>query len=214
MTLDVDRFGNLRPFLFHLTGKENIRRIKAAASLESTAGLLALAGRQDLLSRRRIGHCRIAVGDQLTMLRDQDPLHAGAIGFEPGWDLGRFVAHINQYVFSWPGSATGPVEAGRNHFERYASEEPIILRVGFYQLLMANRDAVPLFCRFNSGAPRVVGGRPSPRGASTYQRAEDFLGTPSGVIEVVFKGRVMLPSSTQIGSLNGGTWETLASAAV
>jgi hypothetical protein len=214
MGLDVDRFGAIRPFLFHLTGRENIRRIKVTSVLNSAETLLSQAGRSELLRSRRVGRRYIALDNDSILLHDQDPLHAGAIAFEPGWDLGRFVGHVNRHVFFWPGIGAGPIESGRSHFERYASERPVVLRVGLYQLMVANRESEPLFCRFNSGAPRVVGGRHSPRGALTYQRAADFIGTPSDVVEVVFEHSVLLPNSTQIGASYDGPWHTLASATV
>jgi hypothetical protein len=197
-----------------LTGRENIRRIKLTSALDSTERLLKQAGRSELLCSRRVGRRYIALDNVSILLRDQDPLHAGAIAFEPGWDLGRFVGHVNRHVFFWPGAAGGPVEAGRNHFDRYAPERPLLLRVGLYQLMIANRETEPLFCRFNSGAPRVVGGRRSPRGAMTYQRADDFMGTPSDVVEVEFEHGIVLPNATQIGASYDGPWHTLASAAV
>jgi hypothetical protein len=61
--------------------------------------------------------------------------------------------------------------------------------------MVANPNTEPLFCRFNSGAPRVVGGRRSPRGVTTFQPAGMFAGTPSDVVEVVFERSIVLPSS-------------------
>ena len=176
MGLDIGRFAKLRPFLYHLTSRENVRRIKATLALESTERLLSQAGRSDWLSIRRIGPRSVVVDGEPVRLRNQDPLHEGAIAFETGWDLGRFVGHVNTHVFFWPGTIDGPGDYGRNHFERYALDQPLLLRVGVYQLLVANPQVEPLFCRFNSGGPRVVGGRKSPRGATTYQRAEHFVG--------------------------------------
>jgi hypothetical protein len=214
MGLEVSEFAKLRPFLFHLTSRENIRRIKGTWALESAERLLALVGRLDWVDARRVGPRRIVIDGEALALRDQDPLHDGAIAFEAGWNLGKFVSHLNRHVFFWPGSASGPINYGRNHFERYAAERPLLLRIGLYQLIVANASAEPLFCRFNSGAPRVVGGRRSPRGPSTFQRAEIFAGTPSDVVEVVFQDNIILPQSTQIGESLAGPWQTLSSTAV
>lgn len=212
--MDLNQFARVRPFLFHLTSRNNIRRIKTASSLDPAATLLSHAGRADLLNARRRGHRQIQLDGELVVLRDQDPLHERAIAFEPGWDLRRFVGHVNQHVFFWPGTLDGPIPAGRNHFERYASDQPLVLRIGLYQLLVANGQAEPRFCRFNSGAPRVTGGRRSPRGATTYMCAEEFNGTSSDVTEVVFAHRMVLPPSTQIGHSYGGPWCTLAAASI
>src|SRR6266571_5249346 len=112
MALDVNRFAELRPFVFHLTGRENIGRIRAASALDSAAAFLSASRCTHLLSLRRRGHQVVGVGAHRVVLRDQDPLHEGAIAFETDWDLPRFVAHVNEHVFFWPGSATGPVAAG------------------------------------------------------------------------------------------------------
>ena len=214
MSLSVDDVARLRPFLYHLTSQENISRIRSLARLESAERLLIRAGRPDWLNARRIGPRLLNVGEDCVRLGHQDFLHEGAIAFESGWDLGKLIGYINRHVFFWPGSVNGAIDYGRNHFEHFASKQPLLLRVGFYQLLLANPGIDPLFCRYNSGAPRVVNGRKSPRGQSTFRHAESFDGHPSDVVEVVFEQQVVLPRGTQIGLSYDGPWTTLFATAV
>ena len=120
--------------------------------------------------------------------------------------MSRLVAHINEHVFFWPGFATGPIESGLNHFELYRGEELAFLRILSADVINSSQA---LFCRFNSGAPRVVNGRRSPRGADTYVPASSFRGTAGDVVEVVVRGALVLPQSTQVAGSYGGPWGLL-----
>jgi len=50
-----------------------------------------------------------------------------------------------------------------------------------------------LFCRFNSGSPRVSGGNKPPRGPETFVPGEQLFLPPSRVVETAFRGSVRLP---------------------
>jgi hypothetical protein len=207
--MKIDRFVASAPFLYHLTSGCNLNRIRETRRLESAAMLFAAAGQASLVGQRRRGHHVIPLGGALLQLRDQVPLHEGAIDFETGWDLARFVAHVNEHVFFWPGTESGPVRSGLNHFKRYEAERPRLLRAPLRDLLDKNPGSSPLVCRFNSGAPRVSRGLRSPRGQNTYADASQFHGTPSDVVEVVFRGAVLLPDSVE-GALNyQGPWSPM-----
>jgi hypothetical protein len=87
---------------------------------------------------------------------------------------------------------------------RYATEQPLILRVKVRDLIDANPDTNPQFCRYNSGAPRCSPKRPgrrSPRGPDTFVAASDFSGSPSKVVELVFPTAVKLPHFWEVGTL-------------
>ena len=122
-----------------------------------------------------------------------------------------FVSHLDDHVFFWPGSQDGPVPSGRRHFERYVKEKPIILRVTLTDLLAANRGTSPLFCKYNSGAPRCSYGNKSPRGPETFVPTSKFCFTPTEVNEVTFKSPVKLPSSVHAASYPIGGWQPLKS---
>ncbi|BBL59182.1 hypothetical protein MKFW12EY_27950 [Methylomonas koyamae] len=142
------------------------------------------------------------------VIRDQKPLSAGSIAFEDGWNLERFVSYVNDHVFFWPGTESGPIDAGINHYTRYAHEQPVVLRFPADPNTLTNL----YFCRYNSGAPRCSGGKHSPRGSFTYQPASHFNGSCSQVTEVVAKGKLALPGSTQVAASPSGPWAPLAGA--
>ena len=161
MSFDLERFGKFRPCLFHLTARANLSAIRAAGMIECAGALVRRGRHNELLTVRRDSHMTIELDSHPILIRDQKPLHAGAIAFEPGWDLPCFVQHVNEHVFFWPGSLTGPIKPGLNHYQRYADEQLAIIRVQLRSLLRINSGTEPLFSRFNSGAPRVVNGKPA-----------------------------------------------------
>lgn len=207
MALDTCRLSRLRPYLYHLTARQNLPAIVRCRELHCSRFLLNAAGLGHLATTRRIDHLSIAVGAGRLLLRDQKPLAAGAIAFEAGWTLERFVEHINEHVFFWPGTSAGPIPAGKNHFARYDREMPVVIR-------FATDDAVQSalsYCRYNSGAPRCSGGKYSPRGSNTYLPAARFPGSPSDVIEVVAHGSVALPLASEVADDPSGPWRKLFS---
>jgi len=210
--LDLDRLIRLRTHLFHLTARSNLRSIATEGALHPAEEILRRGNRLDLLRVRRLRHESVRLGKSAVLVRDQAPLHAGAALFEPGWGLSEWVEHVNRHVFFWPGSASGPISSGLNQHQHYSSESPALLRIPAGSIILVGSPA-PLFCRFNSGAPRYSGGRPSARGAATYLSAEAFPGPPSRVIEVVFRGSVFLPAATEVSASFSGPWQSLARAA-
>lgn len=209
MPFVLDTFVAARPFLYHLTSAENLVRICELGRLESASALLEQAQRGELLRERRAEHTRISVGGCEVWLRDQAPLHAGNVDFVGGWQLGDLVEALNKLVFFWVGGDSGPSDYGERHFERYRSEEPVLLRVPTAHLLAANKARQPLFCRYNSGSPRYSGGRASPRGPQTFVAHGTFLGGPARVVEVAFEERARLPSTTEYGFAPAGPWRAL-----
>jgi hypothetical protein len=209
MSFRLDRFSVLRPYLFHLTATANLRRIRRQRELRAAAGLFREAGFIEDSSKRRVDHRYLNIDGDVVMVRDQKPLHRGAIEFASHWDMARWVAHVNEHVFFWPGSAAGPIEPGLRHFERYRKEEVAVLRLPTDAVLSSAIGSRALFSRFNSGAPRVVNGRRSPRGIGTFVGASEFLGTAGDVVEVVFNGVLRLPNATVVADAYNGRWRAL-----
>jgi len=205
MAFALAQFLRYRPHLYHLTAVENLKSIVSTQKLRCANALLEEAGllRQAVL--RREEHLRVRTNEGTMLIRDQKPLVSGAIEFEEGWNLMRFVEYVNQHVFFWPGTAVGPINPGLNHFERYRTECPVILRI-------ATEDADPnslRFSRYNSGAPRCSGGKYSPRGSRTCLAANEFPGTASEVIEVVATGEFALATNMEMSFDLGLTWKPL-----
>ena len=142
------------------------------------------------------------MGDHELVARDQDPLREGNCALPEGFEFEDLIGLLNEHVFFWPGTAEGPIAAGRNHFGRYVEEHGAqVLRLPTTSALTANPR--PLFCRYNSGAPRCNPriGR-SPRGWETFVTADQFYGRPSDVVECVYRGAVTLPKDAEYFLLN------------
>jgi hypothetical protein len=208
--LDLSTFVGLRPFLYHLTSKTNFERIRRTGQLQSSAQLLQSANQQHWVRLRRGMHLRVTAEGESILLRDQQPLYSKNILFESGFSFEDLLELLNRSVFFWPGSSIGPIDYGVRHFERYRSENPIILRARLESVLAENPMAQPLFCKFNSGSPRYTGGRASPRGPSTFVPADGFAFTAGSVVEVVFRNSVRLPSDLEAGDSLSGPWERVA----
>ena len=209
MPFDPQAFASLRPYLFHLTARSNVARIRIGRRLYSMVVLARKGGRSDLLDVRRREHVRVAVEGKVVHIRDQVPLHERNMLLENGWTFARFVRHLNERVFFWPGGASGPIAYGLRHFGRYAQERPALLRVPTEELFAANPEAQLLYCRYNSGSPRWSRGMPSPRGSSTFLPATKAPFTAASVVEVAIIGTVRLPRRTQQSGNPGGPWRRL-----
>jgi hypothetical protein len=206
MALDLVKFIRLRPHLYHLTARENIPYIQKEMVLKSSNTLYGEANATELRGIRRANHQILKTGRRT---RDQRPLHAGNISFSGGWTLTDLVLHLDDHVFFWPGWEYGPISYGKNHFDRYAEEKPIILRVSTKELFAENPGAPPLFCKYNSGAPRCTYGEGSPRGPQTFLGAGEFQFSTSEVREVTFRTRVALPQSVQAVAYPRSNWQPL-----
>ncbi|UJW78840.1 DUF7002 family protein [Hydrogenophaga sp. SL48] len=209
MPFDSTRLLRVRPYLYHLTAANNLPSIAKEMELRCARALLEGAGLSYRASTKRQEHLPIRANGGTTLIRDQKPLIKGAIEFEEGWNMARFVEHINEHVFFWPGQSSGPIDHGLNHFKRYRDEGPVILRLPTASLIAMNLK----FSRYNSGAPRCSGGKYSPRGGSTYLPASEFPGTPSEIVEVVSVQACPLPSSVEVSYSPEGPWRPLRSAA-
>ena len=209
MPFDHQTYSALRPFLYHLTARSNLPRIQALRQLESAASLAERAHEAALIEERRVSHVPIIVDGERVMLRDQSPLHARNMRLEDGWTLERFIAHLNQRVFFWPGRDTGPNDYGWRHFGRYEVESPVVVRVPFADLVSANEQVAPLFAKYNSGSPRWSGGEPPMRGSRTFVPADTAPFSASDVVEVTFRDTVTLPPTTRVADRPDGEWRTL-----
>jgi hypothetical protein len=173
------------------------------------AVLMQRGGRNDLLRARRHLPTTIRIGGVDVWIRDQRPLYRGNIKFPNGYTLEDLIESLNRRVFFWPGTAAGPISYGIRHFGRYKEEKPIILRIGFEELVDGNRTVAPRYCNYNSGSPRCSNGEKSPRGPNTFLLADDFNGTPSKVVEVTFDSAITLPRHAEFGVTPKGPWNLL-----
>lgn len=196
MPLDIERFVRLRPVLYHLTATPNAARIRDTGLICPASALYRSAGMTPSIRTRRAKGQWIEFGGERVHIRDQAPLHRGNIMFSGGWKFEDLVAHLNDHVFFWPGTASGPIAYGLRHFQRYAGDDTAVLSFDTRAVFAANLKPGPRFCKYNSGSPRCSKGRGSPRGPDTFLDARAFPHNPSEVIEVTFPSIVSLDGCT------------------
>jgi len=189
----------------------NVPRIQRMRRLDSAATLLQQARRAGELQTRRTSMLEIRIGRDSVSIRDQMPLKVNALTITDGASLGEFVAYLNHHVYFWPGDDDGPVCAsGRNHFLRYESENPAIIRIETRQLLDTNKGNPPLFSHCNSGSARYHGGKRAPRNRKMFVGADDFGRRPSQVIEVTFRDGIILPAAgVHLRRLAAKRWQAM-----
>lgn len=209
MPFTITQFVKIRPFLFHLTDRNNLDHIRYRSTLYSAASLMHQAGRTHLLRHKRSECVKVHIGSATVNIRDQQPLHAGNINLQSDWSFEDLIQSLNERVFFWPGKSTGPISYGVRHFERYADEQPAMLRISTADLFASNSNFSPLFCRFNSGSPRCSNGVGSPRGPNTFVTCSQANFTPSKVVEVIFAGKVNLPTVIEIAESFNGPWRSI-----
>ena len=201
----LERLLELRPYLYHFTARENTGFLQERRSLLCTNLLLGEAGADAAPSRRASKRAaRISGAD--VIIRDQAPLYEANIELQGGWSFNDLLHSLDSRVFFWPGSETGPIDYGRRHFQRYESETPLVLRVPFRALLRENPAQVPQLCKFNSGSPRYVNGRPSPRGPETFLPPDAYPFPFGTVVEITFLETVRLPNETERSDHYEGPW--------
>lgn len=152
MGFRVEDYDALRPYMYHTCPRGNAQRILNLRRIEPTSVLLELAGRVDLLRTRRGEDLELVIDGTPVLIRDQMPLNPANIDFEAGWELADLVEYVNRRIFFWPGGPRGPIDYGSNHFNRYADEQPVVLRMRLRSLIAAN----PAVSR-TSASPRSAG---------------------------------------------------------
>lgn len=209
MPFTLPKFKTLRPYLYHLTDQRNIERIRRTGHLCSATLTLQAASQHSVIFNRRPESIAVTVDGEEIWIRDQRPLHAGNVGLQDGWTFQDLVKALNDKVFFWPGSATGPISYGVRHFQRYESDKPALLRLSSGDVFAANVAVTPLFCRYNSGSPRWSNGIASPRGPRTFVSCGEADFSAAGVVECVIAGQVIIPASVEVASSFAGPWKPL-----
>jgi hypothetical protein len=207
--INLNLFSQRRPFLYHLTSELNLPVIASSRSLVSTSVLL---GQSDdaltqLKKRRRSEHLFVEVDGHRVMIRDQLPLSEKALSkcLDDGLTSEDYCELLNQRVFCW-----ATLSRLSRHFDRYASEEPALLRFSTEEILRLNANVD--FCRINSGATRAnshLGGIAPRRGYETFLSAERYPHGISSVVEVTFVERCTLPERIELASNPDGPWSVI-----
>jgi hypothetical protein len=198
MSFTIAEYAELRPYLYHVTARENLPRLHRTRRVDPAAELMRAAGRTDLLRTRRPGPVTILVDGDPVVLKDQRPLIEANVSPTDGWDFGDLVQFLNERVFFWPGDALGPVLAGRRLLAHYEEDLPAVLRIPLMDLVAINPEGPPLFSPYNTGAPRMQRGRPVRRGPDIFRPAHEARRRRFEVVEVAFRGSLKLPDTVQV----------------
>jgi hypothetical protein len=209
--MQIQKFINTRPYLYHLTDKRNLDSILEHGVLYSTQELVRLAKYADakkFLTSRRPDHVPIPFGNSIFYIRDQHPLSLTILSkCLDGCTIEEFIAYLNSKVFFW-----GRPQGLNSHYARYEKEgeKPVILRVSTQELVDLNSPAK--FTHLNSGGPRAsshLGGKGSPRGLNTFKAHIEYNRGASSVNEVVFDKLCKLPETLYRGSHPDGPFKKI-----
>lgn len=191
--MNIQKFIEQRPYLYHLTNEINATKIIAQKRLYSANQLIVMSGddaNESIKRRKRTDHFKLMIEGEEYFLRDQQPISEKALAkcLTDGWDIGDFLYHLNDRVFMWP-----TLERLWKHFNRYEQENPVIFRFSSEDVLSANPHVK--FSRLNSGATRAnshLGGKAPERGPNTFLPAELFNLPVRDVAEVTFENHCVI----------------------
>lgn len=194
MPFQIEGFIKLRPFVYHVTHRDNIPRLRKMRLVEPASNMLQACGKEELIRKKREEVVLLQIDGHRVVINDQAPLNSKNIelfGFMSDRDLIEFV---NRLVFFWPGTAEGPVNRGANFVDHYRDRGRTVLKIPTRELIDLNGE--PLLCHFNFGAPRMQHGNPFPRSRDFFQTCDRFPRTAGKVVEVAFGSSVRLPAQT------------------
>lgn len=205
--MDLTKFISLRPYVYHLTDRRNLKSIIAQKKILSTKKIVndsAKPNKRTYLSSRRPEHDLIKINGFDFHIRDQQPISELVLGrsLTNNWTVADFIAHLNKRVFFWP-----TINRLQRHYDRYQSENPIILRFKTDDLITLNNDIE--FCHLNSGATRCSShwnGDAPHRGADTFLTATNYLKKPATVAEVTIPDYCDLPIDYWTSASPTGAW--------
>src|SRR5579864_9480287 len=154
------QYSDLRPYLWHLTHRQNLELIKQSSRLLSAE---SLGGGS--IEPRFVRH----LSGISPVLREQDLLHKNCVQLEPGCSWSDLLHELNRRGFFWSGWHDRPVRQGRSAIGRYC-ETDILIRVPFLDVAP---ESTPYFTRCNAGATRMQHGKRILRGPGTFKSASD-----------------------------------------
>jgi hypothetical protein len=206
--MELEKFIEKRPFLYHLTDQKNIQLIIKYGRLFSTNKLIERAGKEEYIPikrTKRLNHYELEFNGEIYSIRDQQPISEKALKkcLTHDWECADYFEFLNNRVFMWP-----TLDRLSRHYNRYVSENPTILRFETNSLFEVNQNVK--FSRLNSGATRAnsyLGGKPPERGNETFILAVDYTNSISSVAEVTFEEECILPETFYLSNSPDGIWK-------
>lgn len=207
--IELEKFCEKRPYLYHLTDKTNAELILQKRQLLSTKSIAEAAfGNYDLakefLRSKRENHALLNVNGIEYKIRDQNPISLVVLGrsLTDDWTSGDFIEFLNSRVFMWP-----TLDRLNRHYARYLEEKPIIFRFKSEDVLKLNNRA--LFTNLNSGATRchpAYDGNAPYRGPKTFLPADKYNLGINSVGEVTFLDSCKVPNTVWTSRSPNGPW--------
>ena len=206
-----EEFIRKRPYLYHLTSRDNIERIKESFLLKSSSTLISSSGlsdedKEELKQSRRPEGRIISCNGNEVHIRDQKPLIEKSLRkcLTEGMTQEEYIKLLNSKVFFWPTKSRL-----KKHYGRYKNDNISIIRVSTKDLFEIN-DHIE-YANINTGATRSVpfyrGAHP--RGPNTFIPASEYTFKTSKVAEVVFPDQCRLPENIEICDSPNGDWKGL-----
>jgi len=192
--MEIDYFISKRPFLYHLTNKNNVDNIIDGRILLSANTLIdsaKLKDKESLKITKRNDHLKVTINSVEYSIRDQKPITKALDKCLINCTRTQFIKYLNNHVFFWP-----TLNRLKRHFQTYRNEEVKVLKVVTSELFELNKHI--LVSRINSGSTRCIasyGGIPVPRGLDTFVNLSDFNKPITKIAEVTIKNKCNLPKS-------------------
>lgn len=206
--MNLQEFCKERPYLYHLTDKDNLPLILNSRTLLSTVDIAQMAlskeDAKNFLQSKRENHCTLSVNGTDYKIRDQNPILMKVLerSLSDGLTTGEFIELLNKRVFWWP-----TIDRLNRHFNRYVNEHPVILRVSTSEMLALNKNVE--LCHLNSGATRChpsYGGNAPTRGIESFLSPSNYDKSIASVAEVTFVNKCQLPEIVWVGRTPAGQW--------
>lgn len=205
--MNLNEFSAKNEFLYHLTDNRNFANIINQKRILSTTGIVELSNienKEAFLRSKRNEHTIININGTEYRIRDQRPISLIVLNrsLTHGWNSENFIEHLNRRVFLWPNK-----NRLIRHYNRYANENPIILRFRTEDIFLLNPNVE--FSRLNSGATRCSShwdGNAPERGPETFQNADAYTLPIRTVAEVTIPDFCEIPSIFHTSGHPEGPW--------
>jgi len=208
--MNIEEFCVKRPYLYHLTDKENAKLILQNRELLSTKVIAEKAfgspeSASDFLRSKRENHETLTVDGVDFKIRDQNPISLVVLdrSLTDDWRAADFIEFLNARVFMWP-----TLDRLNRHYARYTEENPTIFRFKTEEILALNPNA--LYTNLNSGATRchpAYDGNAPYRGPKTFLSSAEYDLGINSVGEVTFMEVAKLGATIWTSNNPNGPWQ-------
>lgn len=185
----------------------NLPLMTACRCIYSAKTLLGIAGDSGHTDRR-IFDKRIQLHNHTVVLRNQRALHPNAVELPTNCSLKEYVGFLNERVFFWPGTSSGPIAEGIRLLAGHPATLPaVVIRIETKSLIETNEASVFQVATCNTGAAWLDGSKKSRRSFDLCCALASYTADPGAIIEISLPGSAILPGSAEysVGGLDRWT---------